>query len=86
MSRSNNGMNAIYNGGLALNLRPQGGGSKILKTLDNTAKQIGFFRNVLKPITASLGINSSGINSLVSKGYGKKKRGRGRKRKNCGCK
>lgn len=81
MSRSNVGMNAIYNGGLTHGLNVQAGGSKVIRTLDSTAKRIGFFRNVLKPLTASLGINSPGIDNLVNKGYGKKKRGRGRKRK-----
>lgn len=78
MSKSNVGMNAIYNGGLTNGFNVQAGGNKVIKSIDNTAKQIGFFRNVIKPLTVSLGIKSPGVDNLVSKGYGKKKKKRGR--------
>lgn len=77
MSKSNTGMNAIYNGGLTPGIGIQTGGNKIIRGLDNTAKRIGFFRNIVKPLTDSLGIKSPGINNIVNKGYGKK-RGKGR--------
>ena len=80
MSRSNAGMNAIYNGGLVMTLKPQVGGSRALRGLNSSAKKIGLFRNVVKPLTTSLGINSPGIDSLVSKGYGKRKRGKGKRK------
>ena len=44
MSRSNAGMNAIYNGGLVMTLKPQVGGSRALRGLNSSAKKIGLFR------------------------------------------
>ena len=84
MSKSNIGVNAIYNGGLTQGYTPQAGGNvgrSVINGLDSTAKKIGFFRNIVKPIADNLGLQSQVINNLVNKGYGKKKRTKKRKYK-----
>lgn len=59
--------------GLKIINMPQQGGNAVAN-LDRAAKRIGFFRNVAAPLTKSLGIKSPGIDNLVSKGYGKKRK------------
>lgn len=73
MSNSRRGIDMIYSNHFM-------GGNKVLNALDNTAKKIGLFRNVVGPLAKAFGIKSPKVESLVQKGYGRK-RGAGRPRK-----
>lgn len=73
MSNSRRGIDMIYSNHFM-------GGNRVLDTLDNTAKKIGLFRNVVGPLAKAFGIKSPKVEGLIQKGYGRKRKTGGKRK------